>query len=55
MNVIDVVKKAREKQTIVPAFNIPFLTMVEPITQAIKDKNSVGLIEVARVEWLNMS
>lgn len=48
-----IVKKALELQTIIPAFNIPHLPMVEPISAAIKDNNTVGMIQVARVEWLN--
>jgi len=35
----------------IPAFNIPYLPMVEPIARAIVDSNSFALIEVARLEW----
>lgn len=49
----ELVKKALENQTIIPAFNIPHIPMVAPIVAAIKDNNSVGMIQVARVEWLN--
>ena len=48
-----IVKKALELNTIIPAFNIPHLPMVEPICSAIEDTKTVGMIQVARVEWLN--
>lgn len=45
------VKRALNIKTIVPAFNIPYLPMVEPIVKAIVDENSVAMIQVARLEW----
>jgi fructose-bisphosphate aldolase, class II len=36
----------------VPAFNIPYLPMVEPVVQAVADLDSFGLVEVARLEWV---
>lgn len=51
MNPKEVVLRAREKKTIIPAYNIPHLPMVEPIVCAIRQENSVGMIQVARVEW----
>ncbi|MFA5689769.1 MAG: class II fructose-bisphosphate aldolase [Kiritimatiellales bacterium] len=35
----------------IPAFNIPYLPMVEPVVNALKDRNSFGLVVVARLEW----
>lgn len=35
-----------------PAFNVPYLPMVEPVIQAVVDKNSFALIETARLEWV---
>ena len=35
----------------IPAFNIPYLPMMEPIVQALRDTESFGLIAVARLEW----
>ncbi|MCF0145902.1 MAG: class II fructose-bisphosphate aldolase [Eubacterium sp.] len=46
-----VMLKARELGKGIPAFNCPYVEMVKPIAEAIKDENSVALIEVARVEW----
>lgn len=46
-----VVRAALDARTIIPAFNIPYLPMVEPVTQAIMDENSVAMVQVARLEW----
>ncbi len=46
-----VVQRAFEQGLVIPAFNIPHLPMVEAVTQAIKDENSVAMIQVARLEW----
>ncbi len=35
----------------IPAFNVPYLPMIEPVIRAIVDQNSFALIEVARLEW----
>jgi ketose-bisphosphate aldolase len=35
----------------IPAFNVPYLPMVEPVVQAVVDRNSFALIETARLEW----
>lgn len=51
MNAIEAVKLAAAHKTIIPAFNIPYLPMVEPVTEAIKDENSVAMVQVARLEW----
>ena len=45
----DAVKKALEHKTIIPAFNIPYLPMVEPVVRAIVDENSVAMVQVARL------
>lgn len=51
MNAQTAVLHAAAHKTIIPAFNIPYLPMVEPVTQAIVDENSVAMIQVARLEW----
>ena len=43
--------RACQAGTVVPAFNIPYLPMVEPVVKALQDCNSVGMIVVARLEW----
>jgi len=34
-----------------PAFNVPYLPMIEPVVQALVDEDVFALIEVARLEW----
>lgn len=51
MNAQTAVLRAAAHKTIIPAFNIPYLPMVEPVTQAITDENSVAMVQVARLEW----
>ena len=36
---------------VIPAFNIPFLPMMKPVIEAIRDENSFALVQVARLEW----
>lgn len=51
MTAKEYVKLAAAHKTIVPAFNIPYLPMVEPVVQAIVDENSLAMVQVARLEW----
>ncbi|MDL2237936.1 class II fructose-bisphosphate aldolase [Christensenellaceae bacterium OttesenSCG-928-K19] len=51
MNAKDTMLRAKEKKTVIPACNIPYIPMVKPIAQAFEDENSVAMIQVARVEW----
>ncbi len=46
------VERACETGAVIPAFNIPYLPMVEPVIKALKDTNSVGMLVVARLEWV---
>ncbi len=55
MNAIQAMQKATELKTIIPAFNIPYLPMVEPVVQAIRDENAIAMIQVARLEWEKFS
>jgi len=52
MKVAEVISNARRAEAAVPAFNIPYLPMMAPIVQALRDENCVGLITVARLEWI---
>jgi len=45
------VQRALRHKTVIPAFNIPYLPMMEPVTQAIADENTVAMVQVARLEW----
>ena len=46
-----IVRRAFEQGLVVPAFNVPYLPMVEPVVRAIADCESFGLLETARLEW----
>ena len=52
MTLTETLTKAREIGTVVPGFNIPYLPMMAPTVQALRDTNSFGLIMVARLEWV---
>ena len=52
MSTLDVVKRAFEAGTTIPAFNVPYLPMIEPVVRAVVDQDSLALIEVARLEWI---
>ena len=52
MNAKTAVRKALENGLVVPAFNIPYPPMLKPVAQAIADEDSVGMIQVARLEWV---
>ncbi len=43
-------KKAARNGIVVPAFNVPYLPMLEAISSALAKHNTFGLIEVARLE-----
>jgi len=48
----DIVKNALRARVVVPAFNVPYLPMVEPIIRAVADQDSFALVETARLEWI---
>jgi ketose-bisphosphate aldolase len=37
---------------VIPAWNIPYLPMMEPVMRAMRDTSTFGLIQVARLEWV---
>ena len=43
---------ARRAGTVIPAFNIPYLPMMERVVAALRDTDNFGLITVARPEWI---
>ncbi|MEI7846257.1 MAG: class II fructose-bisphosphate aldolase [Chloroflexota bacterium] len=47
-----IVQNASKAGVALPAFNIPYLPMLEPVVRAVVDQNSFALIETARLEWL---
>lgn len=50
-SVAEIMRRALDLKTVVPAFNIPYLPMMEPVVSALRDAGSFGLIAVARLEW----
>jgi len=46
-----IVKNALEAGVVVPAFNVPYLPMVEPVIQAVTEEDSFALVQCARLEW----
>ncbi|MHC4788418.1 MAG: class II fructose-bisphosphate aldolase [Planctomycetota bacterium] len=51
LNTRELVRNAFEAGTVIPAFNIPYLPMMEPVVRALQDTRTFGLIQVARLEW----
>jgi len=51
-DIAKLMNKARQTDVAIPAFNIPYLPMMQPVIRAVVDQNSFALIEVARLEWL---
>jgi ketose-bisphosphate aldolase len=47
----EIIGRAWRLHLAVPAFNVPYLPMVEPIIRAVAAEDSFALLEVARVEW----
>ncbi len=52
LSVAAIIDHARAIGVVIPAFNVPYLPMIEPVVQAIVDQDSFGLIETARLEWI---
>jgi fructose/tagatose bisphosphate aldolase len=52
LSAAQIVQNAFRQGAAVPAFNVPYLPMVEPIIRAVADQDSFALIEVARLEWI---
>jgi ketose-bisphosphate aldolase len=47
----EIVQSALAARMVVPAFNIPYLPMMQPVVAALRDTGAFGLIQVARLEW----
>ena len=48
----DCIENARRSGLVIPAFNIPYLPIMEPVVKALRDTGAFGLIAVARPEWM---
>jgi len=51
MDSSQIVKTAFKNRFVIPAFNIPYLPMMEPVVAAVAEEDSFAFIEVARLEW----
>jgi ketose-bisphosphate aldolase len=51
-NVGQIMRNAQALGLGIPAFNIPYLPMMQPVCRAVKDADAFALIEVARLEWM---
>ena len=51
LSVSSIMLRALEYKIVIPAFNVPYPGVMEPIVEALRDTESFGLIEVARPEW----
>ncbi len=47
----EIVARARRARLVIPAFNIPYLPMMKPVIQAVRDAACFGFVAVARLEW----
>ncbi len=51
-NVADIMSNARRLGLAIPAFNVPYLPMIEPVVRAVVDRGSFALVDTARPEWI---
>ncbi len=51
MKAVEIVARARALKTIIPAFNVPYLPMIRPVVEAVRDEDAVAMVQVARLEW----
>jgi ketose-bisphosphate aldolase len=49
--VAEIMKSALKGGLVIPAFNIPYIPMMEAVVRALRDTGTFGLIAVARPEW----
>jgi fructose-bisphosphate aldolase, class II len=48
----EIIRRAYERGLTVPAFNVPYLPMIEPVIRAVADQDCFALVAVARLEWM---
>ncbi|MFC2023160.1 hypothetical protein ACFLT5_00280 [Chloroflexota bacterium] len=51
-NAAVVLSNASRAGVAIPAFNVPYLPMIEPVIRAVADQDCFALVEVARLEWI---
>jgi ketose-bisphosphate aldolase len=50
--IAEIIHKAYSFGLAIPAFNVPYLPMMEPVVRAVIDSDSFALVAVARLEWI---
>jgi len=51
-NTAEIMNNASKAGSVIPAFNVPYLPMVEPVVRAAADQDAFALVETARLEWI---
>jgi fructose-bisphosphate aldolase class II len=51
----EVLTNAARLGMVVPAFNVPYLPMIEPVVRAVVDQECFALVETARLEWIKFN
>lgn len=52
LSVKTIIENARQAGIAIPAFNVPYLPMIEPVVRAVVDQDSFALVDTARLEWI---
>ena len=47
----ELMNNANKAGLVIPAFNVPYLPMIEPVIRAVVDQDCFALVESARLEW----
>jgi len=50
--IAEIIHKAYSFGLAIPAFNVPYLPIIEPVVRAVIDSDSFALVAVARLEWI---
>lgn len=53
MRISELMRVAYEKHILIPAFNVAYLPMVKPISEALSECKTIGIIEVSRPDIIN--
>jgi len=48
----EIMRRALKMGLVIPAFNVPYLPMVEPVIAALRAEDAFGFIATARLEWI---
>lgn len=52
ISIQEVMQRAYRRHLLAPGFNIPYLPMMKPVVEALRDCRCFGLVMVARLEWV---